>query len=296
MKRIHEALGWAARGLKSRGIDQPRLDAELLLAHALGVDRAGLILCLEGRLEPEVRRDFLRLLRKRRARVPVPYLTGRRAFHELILAVGPGVLVPRPETELLVEAALERLQPCLGSPLVLDVGTGSGNIALAIAAQVRQVRVVAIDLSMEALAFASRNVRNYRLDGRVHLVQADLAMFHRAARPSCFDLIVSNPPYVEERVTPLVDELAHEPALALVGGCGPFPQVYRLLIRAAGVLLRPGGTLMMEVGIHQAGVVRDLIAADGSLGESVVLRDLAGIERVVICRHQGDPGVESEEA
>lgn len=250
----------------------------------LGVDRAGLIRGLEDQLEPEARRDFLRLLRKRRDRVPVSYLTGRRAFHELILEVGPGVLVPRPETELLVEAALERLSSCSQPPLVLDVGTGSGNVALAIAQQAGEARVVAIDLSPAALSFASRNVRKYRLGRRVQLVQADLASLHQAARPSCFDLIVSNPPYVDEQVTPLADELKHEPALALVGECGPFPRVYQMLVRAAGVLLRPGGSLMMEVGIHQAGVVRELIETNGAFDQSLVLRDLAGIERVVTCR------------
>ena len=276
-----ETLEWAARGLAKRGLETPRLDAELLLAHALGTDRVGLYRDSELPLSPGGRREFLRLLVFRRRRVPVAYLIRRRAFHELTLEVGPGVLIPRPETELLVDAAVDRLAVGEGPAWILDLGTGSGNIALAVARQVPRVRVVALDLSAEALAWCQMNLRANALGQQVSLVRADLGSAARLFPARQFDLVISNPPYVEGPPEGLTRELSHEPELALIGQAGPFPHIYQIILAAAEPLMRLGGSLLVEVGQGQADTVSQLMADAGCFTGVRTLRDLASIERVV---------------
>jgi len=276
-----ETLERAARGLARRGLETPRLDAELLLAHALRTDRVGLLRDAEVPIPAEGRRAFLRLLRARRRHVPVAYLTRRRDFHELTLEVGPGVLIPRPETELLVEAAIERLATGTGTAWVLDLGTGSGNIALAVARRVERARVVALDLSAEALFWCRRNLEACELRDRVHLVRADLVCGARLLAPGKFDLVISNPPYVGGPRDALPAELSHEPELALIGRDGPFPRIYQAIVEVARELLRPRGALLVEVGQGQAETVRRLMESAGCFSGVRTRRDLASIERVV---------------
>jgi len=283
---VGEALRTATQRLRASGSRSPRLDAELLLAAVLGVERADLLRAPERWLDEEVVARFERVVRRREAREPVAYIRGRRAFRTLDLEVTPDVLIPRPETETVVEVALELLAaPGAGEwhePLVLDVGTGSGCIALALAAENPYVHVVASDVSPAALAVARRNAARHGLEARVELVAADV---FDGVPPGPYDLIVSNPPYVPDdeyaRLEPNVRE--YEPEIALRGGRDGLDVVQRL-VDGAPPLLRPGGALVLEVGQGQAEVVAALLAADGRYGPAMVRADLAGVARVVAAR------------
>jgi len=288
---VGDALRSATQWLRASGSRSPRLDAELLLATALGVDRAELFRTPERVLSGSEERRFDGYLVRRQAREPVAYIRGHRAFRALELEVTPAVLIPRPETETLVDVALEALAAVPGDaaaprhyePLALDVGTGSGCIALALAAENPFVRLVAVDVSEAAVEVARRNAARLGLGGRVDVRRGDLlADLPPRAR---FDLIVSNPPYIPEAeyrtLEPNVRD--YEPRLALHGGEDGL-DVYRRLIPAAAARLRPGGVLAVEVGTGQATAVRALFAAPAVFETASERADLAGIPRVVFAR------------
>lgn len=267
-------LRWTADYFAARGIDAPRLDAELLLAETLGLDRVGLYLNFERPLQAAELAAYREQVRRRAAREPLAYILGRSEFWSRPLKVTPAVLIPRPETELLVELALPRLAD--GSR-VLDVGTGSGALAIALAFERPDLRVTALDLSAAALAVAEENAAANGVAGRVACLAGDL---HRLpAGP--WELVVANPPYIPgaELATLMPDVRDYEPHLALDGGADGL-DAYRALAGQAGAVLAPGGWLLVEVGAGQAPAVRGLFAAAG-LQELLVAPDLAGIERVV---------------
>jgi release factor glutamine methyltransferase len=245
---VRSFLDLTVKWLAQKGCESPRLDAELLAAEALGIRRLDLYLSPERPLTP-TERDRLRDLVRRRAKgEPVAYLRGRREFHGIDFIVTPAVLVPRPETETIVDAALEWLAAAsLDAPQVVDVGTGSGAIACAIATACPAARVLALDLSDAALEVAARNVAALGLGDRVRLDRSDLL----AVLPTdaAVDIVVSNPPYVAEDERPLLDVSARdfEPALALFSG----PEGTTLTARLADeawTRLRPGGVLIVETG------------------------------------------------
>lgn len=255
----------------------PRLDAELLLAHALGWPRARLLAERDHTPSPEAQASFAALVGRRAAGEPVAYLVGHKEFYGLALAVTPATLVPRPETELLVELALAIARGREQRGLLLaDIGTGSGAIAIALAAQLPAATLYAVDLSAAALAVAERNVAGHGLTDRVQLLHGDLL----APLPGPVDLIVSNPPYtIFAEVEPNVG--AHEPRLALDGGPDG-AAVYRRLIAAAPRYLRPGGALLLEIGAWQGELVAEL-ARELLPGATIrVHQDLAGHDRVVV--------------
>jgi release factor glutamine methyltransferase len=269
---VRDALDSAVVAIGAAGSDTPRLDAELLLGHALGVDRAALVTAPDREVAGPAARAFQELVRRRSAhREPVAYLLGRRGFRRLELEVDARVLVPRPETELLVEAAL-------GLPAgarVVDVGTGSGAVALALKDERPDLEVLATDVSEDALAVARANAARLGLD--VAFRRADLLDGVQAV-----DAVVSNPPYVAdgERATLPPEVARHEPAVALFGGPDGL-DVVRRLVREAGA--SPARLLVLEVGQGQARPVGELVRAAG-FAEIEVRRDLAGIERVVVGR------------
>jgi len=246
-----------------------RLDAELLLAHVLDVPRPAIIARDDRVLTPEELGDFERLLARRVAGEPLAYLTGEKEFWSLALKVTPDVLVPRPETELLVEWALELL-PARESVRVLDLGTGSGAIALALARERPAARVVATDVSGAALAVARSNADRH---GITNVTFMEGSWF--AASPAA-DLIVSNPPYVAER-DPHLDDLRFEPRLALTSGDGL--DAIRAIVQGAAHHLNPRGWLVLEHGAAQGAAVRELLARAGFAAVET-RRDLAGLERV----------------
>lgn len=261
-------LELATGRLRAAGGETARLDAELLLAHALGTERAQLISDPGRPVDPPAARRFEAMVARRAAHEPVAYILGWRGFRHIELAVDGRVLVPRPETELLVEAALG-LPP--GARLV-DVGTGSGAVALALKNERPDLEVMASDVSAPALEVARANARRLGLD--VAFRQADLL----DGVPGPLDAVVANLPYVAaaelDRLPP--DVADHEPRLALAGGDDGLEVMRRLVEQATGVAF-----LALEVGLGQADRVRELLARSGR-ASTRVMRDLAAIERVVV--------------
>ncbi|MGE5229536.1 MAG: peptide chain release factor N(5)-glutamine methyltransferase [Deltaproteobacteria bacterium] len=288
-----DAVREAGRRLRDADVTRsPRLDAELLLAEAIGSSRAELFRDPGRELDPEEATRFEDLMARRLAREPVAYILGRRAFRTIELEVTPDVLVPRPETETLVDVALEALaaMPIAGpdpedEPLALDVGTGSGCIALALVAEDAFVRLVATDIEPGALAVARRNAARLGFARRVEFVLSDL-FADVGVRP--FDLVVSNPPYIpaDEYVALEPNVRDYEPRLALYGGVDGL-DVYRRLVPGAALLLRPGGTLALEVGAGQADDVAGIMAAAGAYETPERRSDLSGVPRVVFARRRG---------
>lgn len=262
---IRQALAAASSAL---GLE--RLDAQLLLLHALGRpqnDRAWLLAHDTDALEEETQMRFIQLSRRRAAGVPLAYLTGTREFHGLPLQVDARVLDPRPDTETLVDWALELLPP---SGSVIDLGTGSGAIALALRHARPDAQVSAVDASADALAVARANAQNLKLD--VRFQQGDWL----AGIDGRFDLIVSNPPYIAEG-DPHLDQLSHEPAVALTSGPDGLGAI-RTIVAQAPQRLLPGGWLLLEHGWDQADAVR-LRLRQAGFTDVQSRCDLAGIER-----------------
>jgi len=270
---IREALLAASEALGAAGIETPRLDAELLLAEATGWDRARLAADPEAGIPPAAARRFGEAVRRRLRREPVAYILGRRGFRSIELAVDRRVLIPRPETELLVELALE-LRP----RRVLDVGTGSGAVALAIASELPECEVLASDTSAGALEVARGNVERLGLAERVVLIEGMLP-----PDPGELDLVVANLPYVSEAdwgsLQPEVREW--EPSEALLAGPDGLAAI-RAVIRSVGGVAPVSA---LEVGAGQAPAVSELLAEAG-FGEVETRDDLAGIPRIVWGRRQ----------
>ena len=259
---VRDALDSSVIALEAAGCDTPRLDAELLLAHVLGVGRAALISSPGRELEPDEARAFMDLAARRRSREPVAYILGEKGFRTIVLAVDARALIPRPETEFVVEAALALPE----GARVVDVGTGSGAIALALKAERPDLELAATDVSAAALEVARANAA--RLGLEVEFVHGDLLAGLDA------DAVLSNPPYVAagER---LPADVGFEPREALYGGEDGLDVIRRLLAEAAGVPF-----VALEVGAGQAPAVAELMT-----GRTVAtLRDLAGHERVVVGR------------
>ncbi len=270
---IADALDEGEAYLAGRGIDAPRTDAELVLGKVLGLDRTTLYASADRPLNDEEAEEFRSLLSRRGKREPAAYVLGEWGFRRLTLRVDPRVLIPRPETEVVVERCLALLDG-VPEPEVLDVGTGSGAIALALVDEYPGLRVTAFDNSAVALEVARENAEATGLSGRVRFVEHDLAS---GFGPPRFDLIVANPPYVDpaeiEQLEPEVRDW--EPRGALVGN-----GMAEAVGREARGALRPGGALVLEVALGRA---QDISAHLERLGYSDVrvTRDLAGIERVV---------------
>ncbi|MGZ8793548.1 MAG: peptide chain release factor N(5)-glutamine methyltransferase [Gaiellaceae bacterium] len=267
---VREALSEGAGALEAAHCPSPEVDAEWLLAHVLGSTRTQLQLSGEPLADDELGR-FRELVERRSRREPLAYLLGEWGFRRLTLAVDPRVLIPRPETESVVERCLLLLEG-VDEPRVLDIGVGSGAIALALADERQDARVVGTDSSRWALAVAEENRLRAGLNGRVRFVEGDLL----AGELGPFDLVVSNPPYVSAAELPgLEPELLHEPREALVGEGG-----HDAVARAALDALPPGGALVLEAGDGQSSQVAALLRELGYTDVRVSL-DLAGRERVV---------------
>lgn len=276
---IRDVLDWTTKDFETRGIGSARLDAELLVAEALGVERIGLYLDL-GRPLLESERDAIRpLIARRREREPVAYILGRRDFYGRRFDVTPDVLIPRPDTETLVEHALGCI-PTEGLVRVLDVGTGSGAIAITLAAERPNVEVTATDISAGALRVAAGNAERHGVASRARFEEADLV-----GHGGPYDLVVSNPPYIKtgdlEGLEPEVR--SHEPTTALDGGNDGLDVVRALLERAATVT-GPDADLMLEIGLGQAAGVASLADQSAAWRHEAIYMDLNRIERVVHLR------------
>ncbi len=275
---IRRVVRWSADDFAIRGIESSRLDAELLVAQALGLDRVRLYMDLDRPLTPDELARIRELVTRRRKREPIAYILGRREFFGRAFEVSPAVLVPRPDTETLIERALELLPEDSRGP-VLDLCTGSGCIAITLAAERSALEVDATDLSADALEIAARNATALGVAGRVRVHRGDL--FDALPQPREYALIACNPPYIPtgDRASLSPDVAEHEPAIALFAGPDGLDVLRRLCAEVAG-WLAPGGSILIEVGAGQAPAVADLLERAG-LVDARPHRDLAGHERVV---------------
>lgn len=282
-------LGEGTAAMSAAGIPTARQDAEWLLASVLGVERFDLYVEPAREIAPAAAARYRAWVDRRTAHEPLQYILGFEDFHGLRLAVTPEVLIPRPETEGLVEWAIEILEDRPGAAAA-DLGTGSGAIACSLAASLPAVEVLAVERSLGALAVASGNVRRLGLADRVRLLAGDLLEPLGAIREE-LDLVVANPPYLPTAILgSLPPEVsAYEPRLALDGGPDGMA-VIRRIIAGAPAVLRPGGWLLMEIGEEQAGPLASLMAAEGFSGIRA-RRDLRGVERYIGGRWSaGDDG------
>jgi len=290
---VQRVLEWTTAYLKRRGSETPRLDAELLLAHARHCDRIQLYTHFDEELTEEERATMRELVARRAQHEPVAYLIGRREFFGLEFHVEPGVFIPRPETETLVMELLE-LARDVAAPHVLDLGTGSGCVAIAFAVQRPEAYVLAVDVSEKALAVARKNAARHQVAHRVHFVRSDLFECLRRPREAAsageeifrdrlFDFVVSNPPYVaEEELSSLQPDVRlHEPPEALTSGPSGLETIERIL-KEAPEFLAPHGSLLLEIAPEQADAVKRLAAKRGEYGEIRFAKDLAGHRRVAV--------------
>lgn len=300
-RTVGEALRAATARLAAAGKEAARLDAELLVSRATGFDRVRLITARDHRLDPAQETLLAELVERRAAGEPSAYLLGEREFWSLSFAVGPGVLIPRPETEGVVEAALDAIaglrasgRPADAPVQVVDVGTGSGAIVVALAAECRErswsnVRFAALDRSRAALGVARGNAGRLVAPGAIAFLHGDLL---GALRAAAVDVVVSNPPYLsDDDLRAISTEVAREPVDALIGGGKDGTEILRGVVADAARVLRPGGFLVTEIGSGQGGTVAAL-ARDLGFADVRVLPDLAGLDRVVSARWQtiGDHG------
>lgn len=280
-RTVLELLRITTSYLAGRGVTSPRLDAEVLLAHVLGMDRVGLYVNFDRPLERDEVDHYREVVARRGGRDPVAYIVGEKEFMGKLFSVSTAVLIPRPETELLVEAVVEELSKCeVPSPLrLLDVGTGSGVIAITLAMLLPAAEVVAVDVSADALAVAARNAERHGVQHRVRFTQSDL--FAGLASPLTFHCIVSNPPYIPEGgLGSLAPEVRKEPRVALCGGQDGLDMIRRLVAGSPARLV-PAGLLALEVGAGQGPALREIAAGQGYV--RVEIRpDYAGHDRLAL--------------
>jgi release factor glutamine methyltransferase len=278
---VGRVVSWAADDFRRRGIESPRFEAELLLAHALKIDRMRIIIEPARALDDGELARYRDLIRRRRAGEPVAYIRGQKEFYGRVFHIDKRVLVPRPDTEILVETALRRSTACSMGARYLDLCTGSGCVAVSLARERPTCKVFAVDLSREALAVAEENALRLGSVFQMAFLQGDL--FDPLARfPELrMDVITANPPYITdaEFATLPADVRAFEPRLALSGGPDGL-DVMRRVVAGARTKLRPGGVLAVEMGAGQAESVKALFLAAG-FADVAVDKDYGGHERVV---------------
>jgi len=279
---IGRLLGWTADYLKQNGAESPRLDAEILLAEARGCQRIDLYTAYDEPASDEIRIAFRELVRRRSEGTPVAYLVGRREFYSLNFRVTPDVLIPRPETELLVVAALDRAKQA-SSPsgiAIADVGTGSGIIAICLAKNLPTARLTATDISEAALRVAAENVARHDVTDQVELIESDLLAAVPVDRR--YDIIASNPPYVraDEMDALPPDVRDHEPRQALLAGPAGTELIERLTAQAADRLL-PSGWLLLEISPTIVDAVEALFDHDDRFERHTTIKDLAGLPRII---------------
>jgi len=289
-RRALEGIDKASRRLADAGIESSRLDAELLMAEAAGIPREAVI---TGSIElsTAILEKFYAMVARRERREPIAYILGRKEFYSLEFEITPAVLIPRPETEFVVSAALEFMA---GTPnaRVLDIGTGSGAIAIAIAVNAPLASVTAVDISADAIAVASRNAQRHRVEDRVTFRRGDCFDVLDGPALGSFDVIVSNPPYLDDAEIAALeaDVRGFEPRVAMSAGASGL-DILRRIAAGAPVHLVRGGDLIVEVAAGQAAAVAKLVEEAG-LRDVTVINDFAGHPRVVVA-HARRPGAQA---
>jgi release factor glutamine methyltransferase len=282
---VFEILNWSAHYLKDHRVENPRLNAELLLARSLSLSREGLYVHLQNLIRKEEKETFEGLIKRRISGEPLQYILGHQEFWSIDFHVDSRVLIPRPETELLVEQTLLILSenPFKRPPFLLEIGTGSGAVAIALAKEVKDIFLVASDISRDALKLAKENAASSGLLHQIKFVNGNLFDPFRLLRErEPFDLILSNPPYIPFlKIEGLDKEVRdYEPIIALDGGEDGLT-FYRNIISQAPLYLRKGGWLLLEIGQAQGGKVSEFIDKGRVFSRAELIRDLAGLERVV---------------
>jgi release factor glutamine methyltransferase len=283
---IGRLLDWTTKFLGQKGSESPRLDTEVLLAHALGCKRIDLYTRHTEEAPEQARQKFRELVRQRVEGCPVAYLVGRKEFFSLEFEVNRAVLIPRPDTECVVDECL-RLAKGVAEPRILDIGTGSGCLAVAVARHHKTAKVTAVDISPEALAVASSNAGRNRIGERIRFLQGDL--YGPLPSGERFDFILSNPPYIPRDD---LDKLPagvrdYEPRLALDGGPDGFA-VFDRLVAEAPAWLNPGGYLLIEIGSPQEAPARERIGRNSGYELAKTVLDGSGHPRVLIARWRGE--------
>lgn len=301
---IGRLIEWTRGFFDKKGIPQPRLEAEILLAHVLGVERIALYMRYEEAVAEDERARLRDLVQRRAAREPTKYLVGTCEFMSLAMKVTPDCLIPRPETEMLVEEVLRRTglkRRPPGTPVapaaegvaaapplaIIDLCTGSGCVAVSLAAYLPTARIAATDVSAAALTLARENAEAHGVADRIAFLEGDLYAPLDAADTQPADYLVANPPYVAEgEWAGLAPEITqHEPRGALVSGPTGLEIVERL-VKGAPAYLKPGGTLLVEIGSEQGPAVAAMAAAARGLADVQILKDYAGLDRVLAARRE----------
>ena len=280
---ITQAIDEGASELRASGVEQDRRTAGVLLAHVLGVDRTHLLTRSDDHVGELHYKTYLRLIERRAAREPLQYITGHQEFYGLDFIVNPAVLIPRPETEFLVERIIKLVDDSMQSPLIVDVGTGSGCIAVAVAVNVPRARVIATDASVAALEVARTNAARHGVARKIEFIQGDLLEPLAIRRlENSVDVLASNPPYVNDGELRQREVRDWEPSVALFGGADGLDFYSRLL--ADGLkFLKPGGRMVLEIGYSQLDAISEII---GALKWELVdvVPDLQGIPRTLTLR------------
>jgi release factor glutamine methyltransferase len=275
---IQTILNWTRQYFTEKGVENPRLDAEVLLSHILRKERLYLYVHFDQPLEGEELTVFREMVKKRAARLPVAYILGVKEFMGLDFEVTPAVLIPRPDTEILVETAMHRLQD-VKEPCILDIGTGSGAICVSMLANLSTATGVTVDISPDAIEVAKRNAKSHQVAERLTFCLGDL---FAPIEGQVFTAILSNPPYIPEAdISGLTPEVRKEPNLALVGGQDGL-NFYRRIVTEGKTYLAAGGFIALEVGIGQAQLVAAMAEETGHFKVSEIVKDYGGVERVVV--------------
>ena len=283
---LTETLNSASITLSTAGIANARLDAEVLLSHIIHKDRIWLITHRDDVLDDKNQRDFDEAIERRSKREPLQYIIGNQEFWGLEFKVTPDVLIPRPETELIIEAALEIVQDRNQRVRIIDLCTGSGCIAISLAKELAGAHVIATDASENALAVARENTRDHGVADRIRYLEGDLfEPLKELDIRGQIDIIVSNPPYVRESDLPALQSEVkdYEPLMALIAGPEGTEMAQRI-IKHATEYLKKNGALIMEMGLGQSEALTRMTEATGAYGKPEVLKDLAGIERVIVAK------------
>ena len=281
---IQKLLSWVTEYFTGKGVDSPRLSAEWLLCYVIGIKRIELYTQFNKVVGQEQLSQLHELVKRAGTHEPIAYLTGKKEFYSLEFEITKDCLIPRPETELLVECAIEFLRTRNSEQFICDLCTGSGCVAIAIARNFADCRIVATDISDAALAIAEKNVAKHGLMNRIKLLQGDLfEPVIAGLGPARFDLIVCNPPYVSEpdyeKLAPNVKDF--EPKSALTAGQDGL-DIIKKIIADANQHLKPTGTLMLEIGNEQGNAVCNLLETSGYFGTVKIEKDYSNLDRVAI--------------
>ena len=283
-------LEWTSQYFQEQGFDQPRLDAEVLLAEAMQCKRIELYTRFDEEPDAQAKTVFRDWVARHVEGEPVAYLAGHREFFSLNFDVDPSVLIPRPETEHLVTEALDVIKTCSHQPCrIVDVGTGSGCVAISIAKHCDDSQIVACDISQAALQLATRNAEKHEVGSRIQFIESDL--LGNVSQPDQFDLIVSNPPYIgtDEKSDLPKSVIDYEPHEALFSEGAKGTETIERLLKQAATRLSDDGWLMFEISPMIAGLCQQLVEAESNLRFDRIVNDLAGLKRIVVAQKSAEP-------